>query len=124
MGQVARADRLGHTEIGDDNPVVWTVAVREEDVRRLDVPVDDSGRVGGRQSFRDFNPEAKRLADRDRVLLVQQVAKRLTGDQFHDDRVDTVLAEGVIDRHDVSVVEPCCCKSLPLESMHKLRIIG
>ena len=59
-GQAGLAGDLGQAEIGDPGDAL----LRDEDVGRLDVAVDDAVRMGGGQAIRDLRGEGERFGGR------------------------------------------------------------
>jgi len=115
--------------------------LRDEQVRRRDIEVDDVERLAGqRRAFRaalrvKIAQPRGRLADQlDRVLERQEPAVRdaapaqlvelLTDDVLHRDVRDAVVLVDVVDVHDVGVVELRADLRLVEEHLDDPRIIG
>ena len=88
--------QLGEAEIED----LQVIAVADEQVRRLDVAVDDAARVRRLERLGDLDPEVYDLLDRQRPLL-DSLLHRQTLEQFHDDEGAAVLLAELVDRADV-----------------------
>ena len=99
-----RLDQLGQAEVHE----LRLAALREHDVRRLDVAVDDAGGVRGAERARDLDGVVERLRDR-KQLLLQEPVEGGAVDVLHDDEVAIGSFGGVpvdvVDRDDVGVVE-------------------
>jgi hypothetical protein len=67
-------------EIGDPDPLD---AVLQQDVRRLDVPMDDSVPVGGSQPGGNLLADAEDLRQLELSLAVDLLLERLTIDKLH-----------------------------------------
>ncbi len=66
--------------------------------------MDDTGGVGDAQGVGNLAGDRERLLDRNRATRDQRLEAH-TVDQLHDDGVDAVLVDDVVDRHDVRVIE-------------------
>ncbi len=74
MGEGAGPGRPGDTEVDDPGALGG-----EEDVRRLQVPVDDTGLVHRHQPLRQGGPDRGHLGGRERTLLGDLVVERGAG---------------------------------------------
>ena len=101
---------VGQAEVGDpDGPLVV-----EQQVRRLDVAVDDPLGMGVGQRLGDLDADPRRLAvvepgRRARRLpaaLLQHGVEPAAGDVLHDVEMPPLLLADAEDRHDVGVVQP------------------
>ena len=79
--------------------------LRDEDVRRLDVPVDEPAVVRRVERARDLLQQVERLPEPERPLLLQQRAQVDALDVAHGDVEEAVRLARVVDRDDVRVVE-------------------
>ena len=110
--------QLGQPEVQD----LRLAAVGQEDVRRLDVTMDDSLAVRAVERIGDLD------ADVDDLVGLQgpgrePIPKRLSLHQLHDDeRVALVLAD-VVDRADVRVIQCGGRARLELEPIHGVGIV-
>jgi hypothetical protein len=98
------------------------VALGEEDVRGLDIAVDNTRRMRGIQSIGDFD------AKRDRGFRVQWLSRdpRLQGhaiQEFHDDEGLTVLLPDLMDGANVGVVQSGSRLRLSLKASQGLRVL-
>ena len=93
--------RAGDPEVGDVDPAV----AADEDVRRLDVAVDDAAVVGDLEGAGDVGGDAGGLARGEGPVLAQDRGEVLALDELHDDvRARRVFAE-VEHGDDVRVAE-------------------
>ena len=99
-GGVARAHRARNAEVGDDG-----VARIEQDVRGLDVAVDDIAAVGVAQGVGDLARDLERVADRELAFTVEALAQGLALDVGHDVIDQAVDLVGIVQRQDVGMVQ-------------------
>ncbi len=127
LGAVFVADDFDDPEI-DDFVVVFSVARRhQDDVRRLQVAVDDPLRVRFREAARDRVGDADRLLGRQPAERVDAAAERLTRQELHRDEearrllpLDLAVVEH---RDDVRVLELREDARLAREALLKLRVV-
>ena len=100
--------QLREAEVEDLDPPV----LRQEQVLRLQVPVDDPLLVRRGESLRDLDGVVDRLADRERPGE-QARPQRLALEQLRDDVRRVVVRPEVVDRRDVGVVEDARPPALP-----------
>jgi hypothetical protein len=74
-----------------------------EDVRRLNVAVNDSLGVRGVQSIGDFNPDRKQLLKLHRTTT-DYMLQSLTVEKFHGDESAAVLFTDIVNGANVRVV--------------------
>ena len=98
-------------------------ARRHEDIRRLDVAMDDSLRVRGFQCVGHLNGDVQQPAERHR-LFGNHLLEGLAFQQLHDDEVLAIMLADVMDRTDGRVIQGRGSSSLPLESLQCLRVAG
>ena len=72
-------------------------ALRQHDVARLEIAMDDAGAMGCGECVGDLNPNLQRLVERQRTFL-QSLFQRLAFQVLHDQEVDPVLATDVVTR--------------------------
>ena len=77
----------------------------EQDVLGLDVAVDDAARMRVLQRVRDFAAIRSASSHRQLPLALQPLAQRLALDERHHVVEDAVGLAGVVQRHDVRVLE-------------------
>ncbi len=115
-GAFQRAE-LSQAEIED----LGVASLGNENVGRLDVPVDDAPGVGGIERIRDLDSKRQQ-----RVLL-----QRLPGDAMlqcrafqilHDEESTTVLLAYVMNRTDVGVIQRRCGSRLASETIQGIRV--
>ena len=80
LGQAGVVGRPGQPEVGHLDPLD---AVLQQDVRRLDVPVDQPLGVRRRQPGRRLHPDPQDLAKLQRPGPVEPVLERRAGDVLH-----------------------------------------
>src|SRR5262249_19651861 len=85
-----------------------------DDVRRLEVAVDDAERVGQGQRVRDLDGDREGGEGLER-LARQELLEVRALDELHDDEMEAVLFAAVVDRLDVRVVEERAEAGLALE---------
>ena len=102
-------DGVGDAEVADPRGAV----VGHEDVGRLDVAVDDAGRVGGGQRRGHLRAERGRLLLVQGGELAEDLRQGLRGDQLQDEARLTLVLDDVVDRHRVTVVQPSSEPRLP-----------
>jgi hypothetical protein len=96
----ARTERARDPEVGDER-----VARAEQDVRGLDVAVDDPPLMGVCQRVRDFPGQAQRVVRRQRTFPVQPLAQRLSLHERHHVVQHAVHVARIVHRQDVWVIE-------------------
>ena len=102
LGQTGVVDRSRQAEIGDLDPLD---PVLQQDIRRLDVAVDQSLRVGRGQSAGGLHADPYDLADRQRAVAVDPLLERPAGDVGHDEVGQSLLLVDGVDGHDVVVAD-------------------
>ena len=95
-------------------------SIRDEDVRGLDVAVDDALRVGRVQSIGDLDAKIEHSLDLQR-LAADPVPERLPLQQFHGDEGSPIGLVNLVDRADVRVVQGGRSLGFPLETAEGLR---
>ncbi len=98
-------------------------SIRHEDVRGLDVPMDDPLRVCGIQRVGDLDAQIEHRFDLQR-LASDPVPERLPLQQFHGDEGSPIGLVNLVDRADVRVVQRGCSLSFPLEAAESLCVVG
>jgi len=96
----ARGQAFRQAEVAE--PVV---ALLDQDVRRLDVAVDQAGRVRGVQRRTHLRGDARDLGRLLGALIAQQGADIGPAHQLHRDVERALDVAGVVDRDDVGMVE-------------------
>jgi hypothetical protein len=92
-----------------------TAVGREQDVGRLDVPMDEAAIVCVLERIGDLRRDRRRLARRQASDTRQALRERLAVDELEDDGLPVVAEQHVVDGHDVRVGEPRRCASLEAE---------
>lgn len=112
-------------ELNFANPTVKNLhlaALGDEDVRRLDIAVDDAARMRRFQRIRDLNSIIQDHIERQR-LVVDPVLQRLAIEEFHGDERLAAVRSDVVNRADVRVIERGCGLRLALESFERRGIV-
>ena len=123
-GQVARLGE-GDAEVGDPGP-----PVAEEDVRRLDVAVDDPARVERVEAGGDVHDDRDERVGREQAELGgrQAIGQRAVRAQVHDDErlgpSGRIAAADVMDRDDVRMADRGEGSSLPAEAGGDDRVVA
>ena len=95
---------------------------RDDDVRRLDVAMDDPALGGVHQGAGDLQREVDRLADRERTVALDPLADRRAFDVLEGDVVIPIVVADRVDPGDILVVESGRGAALLIESLDNLRI--
>ena len=117
---MAAFDGLGDAEVGQ----LHATFGRDEDVARLHVPVDQARLVRMVERGGHGPPDDQGLVHREAAGLIEQVAERPTRDQLHHHGGATVAVDGVVDAHDVGVVEPGRGHRLSPEALDHDGVVG
>ena len=112
FGQRRAIADLRDPEVGDLRPAL----VVEEDVRGLEVAVDEAARVGLREPGGDLGSDLERLLVRQRSSREQPVFERSARQVLEHHVAVAVALAVVVDAADVGVVEPSDRAGLPLEA--------
>jgi hypothetical protein len=92
------------------------VPFQQQDVRRLDVPVDDAALMGHGERVRNLAQDAHRFRDRN-PLPLEPLAQRLAGHVRHDVVEDAVVrAAGSEHRQDIRMMKVRRQQHLPLKA--------
>ena len=91
---------LRQTEIKD----LRRAPVGDEDVARLDVPVDDRPRMGRLEGFEDLTCEIEQALGR-HGAPADHLLQGLARQQLHDDEVQPLVLPDVVDRADVRMIQ-------------------
>ena len=110
---------LGQAEVEDLDAVLR----RDEDVRRLQVAMDDALLVGCAQPVRDLRAEVERAAQRQPSPRQQPVERRAV-EELGNDVGEAALDADVEDRDDVGVVEGGRGPGLLLEPAQAVGVVG
>ena len=95
-----------------------------EDVRRLDVAVDEPGGVRRGQRGRELTPEVDHLARGQPPAPRELLRERLAVDVLHRDEQARLVAAGVVDLHDVRVRDARGEPRLAQEPGPKALVVG
>ena len=111
--------QLGQSEVEDLQPAI----AGDEDVLRLQVSMDDSLFVRGRQSVRDL-PRVVQRFPLGNAPGTERHTQRLSLEQFGHDIGRALVCLHVIYGMDVRMVQRACGSSLSLEAKQPLRVGG
>src|SRR5712692_7033515 len=92
--------QLGQPEIED----LGVTALGDEDVRRLDIPVDNSLGMRGIQRIGNLDSQVEHLIDLE-WPPGDEVLERLPLEQLHDDEVVSLVLADLVDGADVGMVQ-------------------
>ena len=119
-GNALRLQRdLGQPEIQN----LRLTSIRHEDVRGLDVPVDDALGMSRVESVGDLDAQIEHRLDLQRPAR-DQVPKRLSLQQFHRDKGSPIGLINLVDGADVRMVQSGGSLGLPLETAESLCVMG
>ena len=98
-------------------------SVRDEDVRGLDVAMDDAFRMCRVESLGNLDAQIEHRLDLHR-LACDPVPERLTLQQFHGDEGSPIGLVNLVDREDIRVVQSGRSLGLPLKAAESLCVVG
>jgi hypothetical protein len=101
FGQGGLGQHLGEAEVGDPEAAL----VPEEEVRGLDVAVDEAGSVGVLESPGGFEADDERLREAQAVAPVEQHAEAAAAQVLGDEEGRPAVLADVVDGEQVRVVE-------------------
>ena len=113
----AAAAQAGEAEVEDLHPPV----AGQDDVRGLDVVVQDAPRVGRGEPVADLDRGLERLAD-GQPAAQQPALQRLSLDELEDDVRDVALVPDIVDGHDRRVLDRSGGARLVLEQPEPLGV--
>ena len=113
-------DRPGQAEIGDLHHAI----PGQQNVLRLDIPVDQPRPVRGRQPGQRGGKHGEGLLGTESTVLVDDRAQRLPTHEFHDQEDEAVVLALIADRNDIEVGKPCCRAGLAIETGDEGRVCG
>ena len=108
----------GDAEISDLDHVV----VRNHDVLRFDVPVDDAMGVRVLQCLADLRGVVQRLDGAEYTMLRHALLERLAFDKLHDDILRLPAVADIVDRDDIRLREHGDRVRLRLEAVFQLSV--
>ncbi len=129
-GLGALAERGLHRVLGDpeveDLDDLFVVAAGHEDVRRLEIAVDEPGLVRPPQAARDLREDRRGDREREPALALEALAHVLALEELHHDVRVVVLHPVVVDLDDVRALQARRCLGLALEALppHRQRGVG
>ena len=118
-GRSGGARDFGETEIQN----LGVAAVGDEDVRGLDVAVDDSLAVGGLEGVGNFDPQGEQAIEFHRLSLNQMFQSLAAQALHHDEEMSIVLAN-LVHGADVGMVQRRRGASFAAEAFERLGIFG
>ncbi|MGC4079514.1 MAG: hypothetical protein QM702_21230 [Rubrivivax sp.] len=80
-------DDLADAEVDDLDDLAPVALRHEEDVRRLEIAVDDPARVRLAEAAGDLPADDQRVADVEEAVALQARGERLSGEELHRDEV-------------------------------------
>ena len=113
----ARCSDLGQPEIEN----LRVSARGDEEICRLDVAVDDAGRVRCFERVGDLDRQRQQPIDLERAPGDPMLQRRPV-EKLHDEKRAAVLLADIVDRADVGVVQRRCRSRLAAESCQRLGI--
>ena len=99
-------------------------AIRDEDVRWLDVPMDDPGGMSGIQGIGELRAQFQDFVAFEAPLFRKSCLECLSLDQFHHDEGLTFVLADFVNRTDVGMIESGGGAGLPFESRNPDRILA
>ena len=112
-----RIQQPSDTEVAD----LHHAARGHDQIGRLDVPVNDPGRMRGGQPVADLRPHRKNVGDRQRPVGQQRRHRRTLHQLHHQVRLP-VLRSDVVHRHHVGVRQPTHRPGLTVEAFQRHRL--
>ena len=131
MGRIHRGDRIaleisfpvGH-QLGQSKiENLGVPAPRDEDIRRLDVAMDDSLGMRRIERIRNLHAEIEHLLDRQRFIF-DPVLQRLAIEKFHGDERLAIYFVHVVNRADIGMIQSGGRACFPSKSFERLAIRG
>ena len=123
VGGAALGGPLGQAEVGEV-AVLATVLLVDEDVRRLDVAMDEAAAVGGVERIGDLRCDRDRTSRIQRAFATEQCLQVRPDDEAHRDEQAPVCLTRLVDRNHVGVVEPCREPGLAKQPLAKAVVVG
>lgn len=108
----------GNAEISDLDHVV----IRDHDVLRLNVPVDDAMGVRVLQCLADLRGVVQRLDGAEYTMLRHALLERLAFDKLHDDILRLPAVADIVDRDDIRLREHGDSVRLRLKAIFQLSV--
>jgi len=101
------------------------VVPNEEDVVRLEIAVNDAGRVSLRESSANLHHDARRVAGGQPTNLIETLVERLALEKLHHDERPTVVHQSVVvDFDDVLAAERRGCPRFVFETPTSFGALG
>ena len=113
-----RVESFGDTEVSEKH----VSALRDQDVSRLHIPVDDVLVVRFFQRCRDRHADMYGQLWSERSLTIEHITKALAFDVLHDYGLLPVVLQAVIDSDDVGVVDAGTRDGFAAETFHQLGV--
>ncbi len=113
---------LGQAEVGEVGVLV-AVALLDEHVGRLDIPVNEPARVGGVERLGDLRDDGGGPLRVDRALLDDR-GEIVTLHERHRQEQETVVLARLVDGQDVGVAQPCRRASFVAEALGEVAVAG
>ncbi len=112
-------ERFGQPEVQD----LGVATLGDEDVRRLDIPMDDLVSVSGGKAVGDLGSIPEDLVGAEPFRL-EAMRQRFAFQQFHRNEVPTFVLVDVVDGADVWVIQRRRRAGLPLEPGDRFTVVG
>src|SRR5262245_51916080 len=100
LARLLLLDQLGEPEVEDLDAAV----VGNHHVARLEIPVDDAGTMGGRETVGDLDADAQYATDR-KALARHELGQGPARDQLHRDEGHGAVGRDVVNGDDVRVIQ-------------------
>ncbi len=115
----AGGTHLGKSEIQN----LGVAAIGDEDIRRLDIAVDDALRMRHIEGVGNFNGEVLQILQFHRAAR-DGVFQRLAFQIFHGDEGGAILLADIMDRADVGMIQGRGGLRFALKARQRLRVLG
>jgi hypothetical protein len=122
--QAALRTHQRYPEVRQVRVLLAAQALRDEDVGRLHVAVDERPRVSGIERGGDLLDDRDCARGLERPVAPQDALEIQPGDVAHDDVEATLVLVGGVDRDDMRLVERCRDARLGLEACSESRVGG
>ena len=96
-------------------------AICKEDIRRLNVAVNETDFHGSFEALCHLNPSFERRGFRNHSPFLHEIVERPAGDQFHSDEKLRPTFSEIKNPNNIGMVDPCCCAGL-MRELFRLRL--
>ena len=94
----------------------------QEDIRGLQIAMNDTAAVSNRQSICDFFNQGNDLLQGQRCISQQRL--QITGETRHDEKRAVRFAPVIVQRHNIGMIQPCHKLAICFKAPDKRREIG